>query len=154
MSQIEKAMNTKNNPSPPVYNLDRFIEAQSEVYRIALWELQEGRKRSHWMWFVFPQLKGLGHSYNSNFYGICGIHEASAYLDDPILGSRLREVSDTILSLPTDSAIEVFGDIDSIKLKSSMTLFDIVSPNDIFALVLDKYFNGQRDKRTIEKIKQ
>lgn len=83
------------------------------------------------MWYIFPLLKGLGHSYNSNFYGISGTDEASEYLENPILAQRLREVSDTILNLPTDDAVGVFGSIDSRKLKSSMTLFDIVSPNDI-----------------------
>lgn len=131
------------------YNLNRFIEAQSGVYHIALKELQDGRKRSHWMWYIFPQLKGLGHSYNSKFYGISGPEEASEYLEDPILGQRLRDVSNTILNLTTCDAVEVFGGIDSLKLKSSMTLFDLVLPNDIFALVLDKYFNGQRDNRTL-----
>lgn len=128
------------------------MDAQSDVYPIALKELQEGRKRSHWMWYIFPQLKGLGHSYNSNFYGISGTEEASEYLEDPILGQRLREVSNAILNLATSDAVEVFGGIDSRKLRSSMTLFDVVSPNDIFARVLDKYFNGQRDNRTISII--
>lgn len=131
------------------YNLNRFIEAQSGVYHIALKELQDGRKRSHWMWYIFPQLKGLGHSHNSNFYGISRTEEASEYLEHPILGSRLREVSNTILNLATCDVVEVFGGIDSLKLKSSMTLFDLVLPNDIFTLVLDKYFNGQRDRSTI-----
>lgn len=131
------------------YNLRCFIDAQEGVYPIALRELREGRKRSHWMWFIFPQLKGLGHSYNSNFFGISGKEEAAAYLDEPVLGQRLREVCDAILDLPTDDAREVFGGIDATKLRSSMTLFDIVSPNDVFARVLDKYFNGKRDNRTL-----
>lgn len=131
------------------YNLIRFIEAQSEVYPIALQELQKGRKRSHWMWYIFPQLKHLGHSYNSKFYGLSGKDEAAAYLAEPVLGQRLREVSDVIFHLPTNDAYEVFGGIDGMKLRSSMTLFDIVSPNDIFARVLDKYFNGQRNNRTL-----
>lgn len=135
------------------YNISRFIDAQERIYPIALQELQEGRKRSHWMWYIFPQLKGLGHSYNSNYYGISGTEEASEYLEDTILGQRLREVSNAILNLATDDAIKVFGDIDSCKLKSSMTLFDLISPNDIFARVLDKYFNGQRDNLTINHIK-
>lgn len=139
---------TQNN-----YNISRFIQAQEGIYPVALRELLEGKKRSHWMWYVFPQLKGLGHSYNSRFYGISGIDEASEYLENPILGQRLREVSNAILSLDTDDAVEVFGGIDSRKLKSSMTLFDSVSPNDIFARVLDKYFNGQRDKITINIIR-
>lgn len=136
------------------YNLTRFIEAQSEVYPIALRELQEGCKRSHWMWYIFPQLKPLGHSYNSKFYGLSGVDEASEYLKDPILGQRLREVSLTILNLPTDNAREIFGGIDSVKLRSSMTLFDIASPNDVFARVLDKYFNGKRDYHTITIIQR
>lgn len=134
------------------YDISRFIEAQESIYPIALRELQEGRKRSHWMWYVFPQLKGLGHSYHSRFYGLSGVDEASEYLAHPILGQRLREVSKTILNLPTHSALGIFGDIDSLKLRSSMTLFDIVSPNDIFANVLEKYFNGERDNRTIKGI--
>lgn len=131
------------------HNLERFLLPQNRIYQVALKELQEGRKRSHWMWYIFPQLKGLGHSYNSNYYGVSGTEEASEYLGDPILGQRLREVSNAILNLATDDAVEIFGDIDSYKLRSSMTLFDIVSPNDIFARVLDKYFNGQRDNRTL-----
>lgn len=131
------------------YNLTRFIEAQSEVYPIALQELQEGRKHSHWMWYIFPQLKHLGHSYNSRFYGLSGKDEAEAYLAEPVLGHRLREVSMAILNLPADNPVKVFGGIDSMKLRSSMTIFDLVSPDDIFARVLDKYFNGQRDNRTL-----
>lgn len=134
------------------YTIYRFIDAQERIYPIALQELQGGRKRSHWMWYIFPQLKGLGHSYNSNYYGISGTEEASEYLEDTILGQRLREVSNAILNLATDDAIKVFGDIDSCKLKSSMTLFDLISPNDIFARVLDKYFDGQRDNRTVNLI--
>lgn len=90
----------------------------------------------------------LGHSYNAKFYGISGLEEALAYLQEPTLGARLRKVSETILTLPTDNAHEVFGGIDSLKLQSSMTLFDLVSPDDVFTLVLDKYFKGQRDNNT------
>lgn len=134
------------------YNLKRFIDAQEGVYPVALRELREGRKRSHWMWYIFPQLKQLGHSYNSKYYGLSGKDEAAAYLAEPVLGQRLREVSTAILNLPTNDAHEVFGGIDSLKLRSSMTLFDLVSPNDVFARVLDKYFNGQRDNRTLSII--
>lgn len=135
------------------YNLGRFVEAQEGAYATALRELQEGRKQSHWIWYIFPQLKHLGYSRNSKFYGISGTEEAAAYLENPVLSQRLREVSATILNLPTDDAVEVFGEIDARKLQSSMTLFDIVSPNDIYAQVLDKYFNGQRDKITINIIR-
>lgn len=134
--------------SQDIYNLNRFVEAQEGVYPIALKELQEGRKRSHWMWYVFPQLKHLGHSYNAKFHGITGIEEATAYLQHPILGQRIREVSETILNLPGNDAEAVFGGIDAMKLRSSMTLFDAVSPNNIFARVLGKYFNGQQDGKS------
>lgn len=136
------------------YNLQRFIKAQDLTFSIALKELQEGKKCSHWMWYIFPQLKHLGHSYNAKFYGISGLEEATAYLEVPVLTLRLRKVSETILNLSTNNPIEVFGGIDSLKLCSSMTLFDIILPNDIFAHVLDKYFNGQRDNCTIKIIKQ
>ncbi len=131
------------------YNLSRFVDAQADIYQIALQELQEGRKRSHWMWYIFPQLKRLGHSYNAKYYGLSGIEEASVYLQAPTLGTRLRDVSEAILALPTNDAREVFGGIDSMKLRSSMTLFDAVSPDDIFARVLEKFFDGKRDNKTL-----
>lgn len=131
------------------FNLNRFIIAQDAVYDTVVAELSDGCKRSHWMWYIFPQLKHLGHSYNAKFYGISGWEEAKAYLANPILDARLRKVSEIILVLPEDDAREVFGGIDAIKLRSSMTLFDLVAPNDIFSRVLEKYFNGKRDRRTI-----
>ena len=135
------------------YDLNRFVEAQHGVYPIALKELHEGRKRSHWMWYVFPQLKHLGHSYNAKYYGISGIEEATGFLHHPILGQRLRETASAILNLSGNDAEAIFGGVDAMKLRSSMTLFDVVSPNAIFAQVLDKYFNGQSDNRTISIIK-
>ena len=112
--------------------------------------IPEGReKRSHWIWYVFPQLKGLGRSYNSEFYGISGLEEAKAYLEHPVLGERLREVCEVILGLPTNDAREIFGGIDSRKLRSSMTLFDLASPDDVFAKVLEKFFDGNRCRTTI-----
>ena len=136
------------------YNLQRFIEAQNSIYPIVLEELRGGRKWGHWMWYIFPQLAQLGYSINSKFYGISGLEEAAAYLEHPVLARRLREVSEIILNLPTHDATEVFGGIDSQKLCSCMTLFDIVSPDDIFARILEKYFNGQRDPLTIKIINQ
>lgn len=136
------------------YNLDRFIKAQEGMYPLALKELQEGHKRSHWMWYIFPQLKHLGHSYYAKYYGISGIVEAVTYLQHPILGQRLREVASTILKLQMNDAEAIFGGIDAKKLRSSMTMFDIASPNDIFAQVIDKYFNGQRDVLTLKIINQ
>lgn len=131
------------------YNLERFIQAQEHAYPYALQELKTGRKRSHWIWYVFPQLKGLGRSNNSEFYGISGLEEAKAYLEHPVLGERLMEVCEVILGLPTNDAREVFGGIDSRKLRSSMTLFDLVSPDDVFAKVLDKFFDGCRCRTTL-----
>lgn len=136
------------------FNLVRFVEAQQSVYPIVLKELRDGRKRSHWMWYIFPQLKHLGYSYNAKYYGISGIEEASAYLEHPILGTRLREVTETILNLPDNNAVTIFGGIDAIKLRSSMTLFDYISPNDVFAQVIDKYFDRQRDSKSIKLIEE
>lgn len=137
-----------------LYNLSRFIEAQSNSYPIALKELQNGFKRSHWMWFIFPQLKQLGRSSRAKLYGIAGLEEAKAYLQHPVLGRRLREVTETILSLPGNDAVKVFGEIDTIKFRSSMTLFDYVAPNDIFARTLEKYFANQRDKATLNILRK
>ena len=134
------------------YNLLRFMEVQDKVYPYAIQELKEGRKRSHWMWYIFPQLRGLGHSRMSNYYGISGIDEAESYLENPILNQRLREVCEAILALETDDAKEVFGGIDALKLKSSMTLFDLASPSDVFDKVLKKFFDGQKDIRTLRLI--
>lgn len=129
------------------FNLRRFLEAQAGAYPVALSELQCGRKRSHWIWYIFPQLKHLGFSYNSKFYGISGLDEARAYLSHPVLGERLRRVSSVLLGLSGSNAREVLGG-DDIKLRSSMTLFDVAAPNDVFARVLEKYFHGQRDAET------
>lgn len=134
--------------------LQRFIDAQNESYVRALEEIKAGRKRSHWMWFIFPQLKGLGRSSASMFYGINGLDEAREYLAHPILGERLREISQVLLQLATNDANAVFGSPDDMKLRSCMTLFDNISPNDIFADVLDKYFDGQRDCKTLSIVRQ
>jgi len=128
--------------------LQRFIDAQNESYARALEEITDGRKRSHWMWFIFPQMKGLGRSSTSMFYGINDMDEAREYLAHPILGKRLREISQVLLQLDTNDANAVFGSPDDMKLRSCMTLFDNISPNDIFAAVLDKYFDGHRDNNT------
>lgn len=134
--------------------LQRFIDAQNESYVRALEEIKAGRKRSHWMWFVFPQMKGLGRSSTSIFYGMNDMDEAREYLAHPILGERLREISQVLLQLATNDANAVFGSPDDMKLRSCMTLFDNISPNDIFADVLDKYFDGQRDCRTLSIVRQ
>lgn len=134
--------------------LQRFIDAQNESYVRALEEIKAGRKRSHWMWFIFPQMKGLGRSSTSIFYGMNDMDEAREYLAHPILGERLRENSQVLLQLDTNDANAVFGSSDDMKLRSCMTLFDNISPNDIFADVLDKYFDGQRDCRTLSIVRQ
>lgn len=131
-------------------SLQRFIVAQRDSYRRALCEVKAGRKCSHWMWYIFPQLKGLGLSSTSSFYGIAGLKEAQEYLSHPVLGTRLREISKVLTELPTNDAYSVFGSPDDMKLRSCMTLFDLVSPNDVFSAVLDKYFAGHKDNLTLK----
>lgn len=126
-------------------DLDRFITAQETTYPIALEEIKEGRKRSHWIWYIFPQQKGLGRSYNSEFYGLDGVEEAKLYLEHPILGARLREITSALLQHKENMDIrQLMGSgIDALKLKTCMRLFDSVSPNDIFAEVLDAFYKEQ-----------
>lgn len=136
-----------------IYNLKRFIDAQDGgVYDCALSEIRGGRKESHWMWYIFPQIAGLGTTPTSRLYSIMSADEARAYLADPVLGPRLREISNALLQLPGSDAEEIFGRTDSMKLRSSMTLFDHVSPDDVFARVLDKFFAGRRDSRSLSII--
>lgn len=131
-------------------NLDRFVAAQATAYAQALVEIRSGRKRSHWMWFIFPQLKGLGYSSNANYYGIDGLAEATAYMQHPILRTRLIEISRALLNLPGSNATSVMGSPDDMKLRSSMTLFSLVKGADpVFGLVLDKYFQSHKDDQTI-----
>ena len=130
--------------------LARFHEAQAMHYQIALAEIKDGYKRTHWMWYIFPQIMGLGKSSTSQYYGIASLDEAKAYLDDEILGARLREICAELLKHSDRSVQGILGGIDSMKLKSSMTLFDAVSPSDIFDKVLDVFFYGERDGLTLE----
>ena len=133
------------------FDLSRFVDAQAPVYAHALAELRRGRKESHWMWFVFPQLAGLGRSPTALFYAIGSLAEARAYLDHPILGPRIIECCETLLALEGRSAAEIFGYPDDLKLRSSMTLFSIADPAlAVFHSVLDKYFIGMPDERTIQ----
>ena len=134
------------------YDLERFVEAQNLVYDMALQEIKDGQKRGHWIWFVFPQIKGLGHSYNSEFYGISGTKEAQAYLEHPLLGARLREISQAMLDCGNPSADDILGFPDVLKVRSCMTLFDMVSPNDIFKQVLGKYYEGKLCDKTIWRL--
>ena len=131
------------------YNLNRFIEAQEDDYEIALSEVRNGRKETHWMWYIFPQITGLGMSPIAQYFEIKSLEEARAYLNDEVLGAHLLEITNALLELETDDPIEVFGGVDALKLKSSMTLFDYVSNDEIFNRVLDKYYHGEKDLKTI-----
>ena len=132
------------------YRLARFLEAQERDYERALSEIRRGRKQSHWMWYVFPQFDGLGSSPTSAFYAIKSVDEAHAYLAHPVLGPRLIESVQSVLNIEGRSAFEIFGSPDDMKLRSSATLFAAISPKgSVFAQLLDRYFGGQADERTL-----
>jgi uncharacterized protein (DUF1810 family) len=131
------------------YDLDRFVLAQATHYRQALSELRGGKKRSHWMWYVFPQIEGLGHSAMSRRYSIKSAAEAKVYLDHPVLGARLRECFAAVSNIAGRSAFEIFGSPDDMKLRSCATLFAAVSDEGVFGQVLEKYFHGDRDAETV-----
>lgn len=134
-------------------DVKRFIEAQNREYagyKQALEEVRSGRKRTHWIWYIFPQVKGLGYSPMANFYGIKDREEGEDYLLHPTLNDRIHEISSALLQHKGKAAIDIFGSIDSMKVRSSMTLFDELSPNDVFGKVLDIFFSGERDQRTID----
>lgn len=133
--------------------LDRFIRAQEYNYSDALKEIKNGKKTTHWMWYVFPQIKGLGKSDTAKWYAIKDLQEAKDYLNNEILSNRLEQICKALLELDCNDAYKIFGSPDDMKLKSSMTLFEMAAPeNKIFKRVLDKYFNGERDQKTIEII--
>ena len=133
--------------------LNRFTEAQKNDYATALAEIRRGRKQSHWMWYIFPQIAGLGFSSTSKFYAIKDIAEAENYLAHPILGNRLIEISNALLEVEDKTASQIFGSPDDVKLKSSMTLFGaLTATNPVFQKVLDKYFDGAKDGKTLELI--
>lgn len=137
-------MTTKNN-------LKRFLDAQDGVYETALKEVKKGKKTGHWMWYIFPQISGLGFSETARFYAIQSQTEASEYLKHEVLGMRLVEISTALLNLQTNNPVEVFGDIDSLKLKSSMTLFSLLEhSHPVFQKVIDKFYAGQKDGNTIQ----
>lgn len=132
------------------FNLERFVQAQEGVYAQALSEIRAGEKRTHWMWFIFPQALGLGFSPLSQYYGIRSLDEAQAYLAHPVLGARLRECFEALLRLEGRSAHQIFGSPDDWKLRSCATLFALISsPGSVFHQVLDRYFDGHMDDRTI-----
>lgn len=130
-------------------NLTRFVEAQANDYDRALAEIKRGRKQSHWMWYIFPQLKGLGHSSTAIFYGLDGLREAIALVDHPVLGPRLIDIATALLQLEGKTATQIMGTPDDMKLRSSMTLFSLTpNANPVFQAVLNKYFDGLPDPRT------
>ncbi|MBX0333834.1 DUF1810 domain-containing protein [Pontibacter sp. HSC-14F20] len=134
----------KNNDS-----LTRFLDAQTDSYEQALSEIKSGRKRSHWMWFIFPQVQGLGYSETAQFYAIKDLEEARLYLQHPVLGPRLVEISKAMLALEGKTANQILGNPDDLKLRSSMTLFAAVPNADpVFKNVLDKYYKGEADEKT------
>jgi uncharacterized protein (DUF1810 family) len=139
-------------------DLQRFVDAQDAagMYATALAELRRGRKTSHWMWFVFPQVAGLGQSPTAQYYGLRGLAEAQAYLAHPVLGPRIRECASTVAALETADPVGVFGGIDAVKLRSSMTLFGRAAEDDdsrrLFTAVLDHFFGGEEDPATLARL--
>lgn len=134
--------------------IERFVQAQKEIYSRALEEIKAGKKRTHWMWFIFPQISGLGHSMTSIFFSIKDIEEAKSYIDHPILSNRLHEICQILLESENDDPHIIFGSPDDMKLRSCMTLFDVVEPDSIFAKVLEKFFQGKKDNRTLTILKE
>ena len=135
------------------FHLQRFLDAQENDYADALREIKQGYKQSHWIWFIFPQVRGLGRSSMAEYYGISSIEEARAYLDHPTLRARLIEISTALLQHKGKStAYEILGTIDAIKVRSSMTLFDHIMPNAIFAEVLNAFYNNERNELTLKFI--
>lgn len=137
-----------------INSLNRFIKAQERAYTTALEEIRNGEKESHWIWFIFPQLRGLGRSDMAYKYGINGIEEAKEYLSHPILSERLIEITETLLTHKDKDIYDIMGDIDDMKLHSSMTLFALASEeNSVFHQVLECFYNGEMDEYTIKLIK-
>jgi uncharacterized protein (DUF1810 family) len=138
-------------PNPDPFNLTRFLEAQAPIHAQALSEIRAGRKTSHWMWFIFPQFRGLGFSATSAHFAISSVDEARAYLAHPVLGPRLLECASALLALPATSAYQVFGSPDDMKLRSCATLFAHASPPEsVFEALLAKYFRAEPDQKTLD----
>ena len=134
-------------------SISRFTSAQNKDYSIAMEEIKKGRKRSHWMWYIFPQIQGLGFSETSKYYAIRDLQEADEFLKHPLLGIRLINICQVLLNQTDNDASKIFGSPDDLKLKSSMTLFaSLKETNPVFQMVLDKFFNGTRDARTMDII--
>ena len=132
------------------YDIDRFIEMHKLYYQVALEEIKDGHKKSHWMWYIFPQLKGLGHSQKSEYYGISNIEEVKEYMCNDYLKNNMLEICNELIKLD-DNIDNIFGYPDNLKLLSSMTLFDYVFPNiKIFKSIIDKFYNGNKDQKTLD----
>ena len=145
-----KNMHLAKNAWELEYDLGRFLKAQTRDYKIALDEIRSGQKQSHWIWYIFPQLKGLGMSEMSKYYGIFDLDEAKEYMDDPVLEKRLVEISEALLALESNDPTEVMGYPDDLKLQSCMTLFKAAAPEkSVFQDVLDKFFDGAEDENTL-----
>jgi len=136
-----------------IYNLTRFVDAQNHEYESVVQELQNGMKRGHWMWYIFPQIAGLGMSSTSQMYAIKSIDEAKAYYAHPILGSRLQECTQLVMNVKGRTSKEIFGYIDNLKFRSCMTLFDCASDDGLFRDALDNYFDGEADQLTLNILK-
>jgi len=135
------------------YDLQRFVAAQEPVFPTALAELRAGRKRTHWMWFIFPQLRGLGRSPTATYYGIGSLDEARAYLAHPVLGPRLRACAQAVAAITDRTAEQILGGTDSVKLRSSMTLFARAAPQEtVFRQVLERFFAGGEDPATVQRL--
>jgi uncharacterized protein (DUF1810 family) len=140
-------------PQDDPFNLQRFVDAQDQVIGAVRAELRSGRKRSHWIWFIFPQIEGLGLSPTAAFYAIASLAEAEAFLDHPVLGDRLRECAGLVNALQGLTLMDIFGDPDAMKFRSSMTLFDLVATEDqVFSLALQKYCGGKGDPATLARL--
>ena len=136
------------------FNLARFLNAQENSYAAALSEIRAGKKQSHWIWYVFPQIKGLGSSSNSEFYGLVSLAEARAYLNHPLLGQRLKEATAVLLVHRSQNVTSILGEIDALKFKSCLTLFSLADPSEpLFNDALEYFFSGKRDEHTIELLK-
>ena len=149
-------MNDASNSGDASGGLNRFLSQQNTVYTTVLSELRDGEKRTHWMWFIFPQIEGLGHSSTAQFFAIKGIEEARQYLNHSVLGARLKECAEAVLAVEGRLVSEIFGYPDDLKLKSSMTLFAKVAddPCSVFVRVLEKYFAGSQDVRTLQLLQK
>jgi uncharacterized protein (DUF1810 family) len=155
---MENAFEFKRNNV--MSDLSRFVEAQKRDFSTAIQEIRTYRKRSHWMWYIFPQIQGLGFSSTSQYYSIRSLEEAEDFLADPYLGKNLRDICKALLALKADDPHEIFGSPDDMKLRSSMTLFEAAADKagrkedkEIFSKVLEKYYGGRRDERTVEILK-